>query len=269
MPYIKAGASRLMQSALKPAIADLKNGNAAIAVRTLLEDGINATKGGVNKLRNMIEMKGSVIDDMVANSTGTVSRPEVMKSLDYTRNKFMNQVSPTSDLNAIKNVADDFMSHPSIISKGASDVMPVQQAQALKSGTQKVLSKKYGQLGSAETEAQKSLARGLREQISKAIPDIAPLNAKEAELIKTLNVVERRALMDANKNPMGLALLANNPASWAAFMADKSALFKSLAARSINRTAPLAPVGAQIGVYGTAQAIKQNNNNFKGGLLSD
>jgi hypothetical protein len=33
--------------------------------------------------------------------------------------------------------------------------------------------------------------------------------------------------MEMNKNPMGLAALAHNPVGWVAFMADKSALFKS------------------------------------------
>jgi hypothetical protein len=97
-----------------------------------------------------------------------------------------------------------------------------------------VLSKKYGQMGGAEVEAQKGLARGLKEEIANAVPEIAGLNAQESKLITTLNVTERRALMEMNKNPMGLASLASNPASWAAFMADKSALFKSLTARMLN-----------------------------------
>ena len=49
---------------------------------------------------------------------------------------------------------------------------------------------------------------------------------KEAQLIDTLDVVERRALMELNKNPGGLTLLAENPLAAAAFQADKSALFK-------------------------------------------
>jgi hypothetical protein len=43
-------------------------------------------------------------------------------------------------------------------------------------------------------------------------------------------------LLEANKNPVGLAALAiNHPSAFAAFMADRSALFKSLVARTMNQ----------------------------------
>jgi hypothetical protein len=223
-------AKKLMQSALKPTIKQLKSGDAEVAVNTLLGNGINATKGGVNKLRALIDDTNSQIADKIQNSGATIDKQQVLNALADVRGKFSNQVSPTSDLSAIQGVADDFANHPSF----PGNDIPVRDAQALKQGTYKVLSKKYGQLGSADTEAQKGLARGLKEQIANAVPEVSGLNAKESDLIRTLGVTERRALMDMNKNPMGLAALAHNPASWAMFMADKSALFKSLAARMVN-----------------------------------
>src|SRR5206468_3026519 len=107
-------------------------------------------------------------------------------------------------------------------------------AQELKQGTYRILASKYGEQGSAATEAQKALARGLKEGISEKVPAVAGLNAEESKLINALEVAERRALMDGNKNFGGLAWLAHSPATWAAFMADKSALFKSLVARMMH-----------------------------------
>jgi hypothetical protein len=136
---------------------------------------------------------------------------------------------------------DDFMQHPTY----PGQTLPIQAAQELKKGTYKTLSKKYGQLGSAEVEAQKGLARGLKDEIANAIPEISGLNAQEAKLITTLNVAERRALMELNKNPMGLAALTTDPRAWAAFMADRSSAFKALAARmlntSVNKAQSMAP----------------------------
>ena len=226
---------RLMRSALKPTLQQIKSGAAQTAVETLLENGINPTKGGVEKMKGMIDSLDQQIADKIANSTGTVSKSDVLNALDETRQKFGRQVSPTSDLNAIQNISNDFVNHPSFPSPVQN--IPVQAAQEMKQGTYGILSKKYGQIGSAETEAQKALARGLKEGVAKAVPEVAGLNAKESRLIQTLDVAERRALMDMNKNPMGLSLLANNPVTWAAFMADKSALFKSLAARMLHQTA--------------------------------
>tara|TARA_R110000868_G_scaffold54575_1_gene170485 strand:+ start:2187 stop:3605 length:1419 start_codon:yes stop_codon:yes gene_type:complete len=233
-PMRTAMAESLMQSALKPTIGQLKSGDAAIASKTLLENGINATKGGVDKLKGLVGDTNENIVNAISASTATVDKNQVIAALADVKNKFGKQVSPVSDLNAIDSVQSGFQAHPML--QGNS--IPVQLAQQLKQGTYSVLAKKYGQLGSAETEAQKALARGLKEGIAEAVPEVAALNAKESALIKTLGVTERRALMDMNKNPMGLSLLANNPATWAAFMADKSALFKSLAARLVNPGAP-------------------------------
>ncbi len=102
-------------------------------------------------------------------------------------------------------------------------------------------------MGTADVEAQKGLARGLKEGIAQAEPRVSALNAQESALIRTLGVAERRAMMDLNKNPMGLSLLAQNPAAWAAFMADKSALFKSLAARAVYSGSEQIPAAAARG----------------------
>ena len=81
------------------------------------------------------------------------------------------------------------------------------------------------------------------------------MNAEESKMLNALNVAERRVLIDANKNPMGLSLLAGNPQKIAAFMADRSPLFKSLAARMLNRTAQAAPgLGGASGAAGGAAA---------------
>lgn len=227
---MNSAAESLMQSAIKPTIKQLQTGDAAIAVRTLLDNGISPNAAGVDKLRSLVSDKNQKIAELIKNSTASVDKSNVISALDDVTGKFSRQVSPTSDLSAIKSVADDFMAHP--VYPGSS--IPVQAAQELKQGTYKTLANKYGQIGSAETEAQKGLARGLKDEIARLVPEVGPLNAEETNLIKTLKVTERRALMEMNKNPVGLAALASNPKGFALFMADKSAAFKALAARMIN-----------------------------------
>jgi hypothetical protein len=231
IPGLLSDASRkLMWSALKPTLAVQKSGNADKAVETLLRYGINPTAGGVEKMRSMIGDLNNQISDKIANSGATVSRNDVLNALSDVRGKFGNQVAPTSDLNAIDNVAQDFASHPNI----QTNHIPVQLAQSLKQGTYKTLSGKFGEVGSASTEAQKALARALKEGIANSVPEVGALNATESELINAANVSERRALMDMNKNPLGLSTLAHNPATMAMSIADKSALIKALLARSSN-----------------------------------
>jgi hypothetical protein len=223
----QSAAHKLMYSAVKPTLSQHASGDAKIAVDNLLKYGINPTRGGVEKLGDMLDDINRQIAEKIKASNAVISRDKVSTYLDPVRRKFANQVNPTPDLRAIGNVAADFeLRAPNI---------PVQQAQALKQGTYRVLKGKYGEEGVASTEAQKGLARGLKEEVAAAVPEVAELNALDSQLIKTLSVAERRALMDLNKNPMGLSILAHSPSTVAAFMADKSTLFKSLVARMLNR----------------------------------
>lgn len=245
-PTLQAGGRALMQSALKPTVKDIRTGKASRAIDTLLEEGINPTKGGVEVLQTKVADLGDEIDKAVSASSMTINKGDVGKRIQETYNQFKNQVNPQSDLDTIKKAWVGFRDHPLLIGK---QEIPVQVAQDMKQGTYTQLRKKYGEMGSADTEAQKSLARGLKEEISAAVPEVAPLNAKQGELLNALTVSERRALMDLNKNPMGLALLSHNPAGWAAFMADKSALFKSVVARMLHSGSERLPQAA--GTAGT------------------
>ena len=111
-------------------------------------------------------------------------------------------------------------------------------AQSLKQGTDRVLKGKFGEQGSASTEAQKDLRYGLKQGIADAVPEVVPLNAAESRLLSTLKVTERRAMMDANKNPValdaGLALATGHPAAAAGLVANSTAWTKGMAARGLN-----------------------------------
>ena len=251
----KPVARRLMQSAVKPTIEQLRKGEAQVAVDTLLDYGISPTQGGVEQIRSLVDDLNSQIAGKVVGSKATINKNDVLGYLGDVNSKFAYQVNPTSDLAAISGVADDFLNHP--LATGQQLTVPL--AQTLKQGTYKALQGKYGEAGSAATEAQKALARGLKTEIGKAVPDIVPLNAEEARLLKTLKVAERRALMELNKNPVGLSALAGNPYGFAAFMADRSAAFKALAARMVNS----APKAVDAATGAAANPV------VRAGLLSD
>lgn len=230
----------LMQSAMKPTYEALRTGKAAKAIDTMFEEGINVTKGGVAKLRAKIGDLNDEIVDAIKNSSATVDKNKVASALLVPLKKFEMQVNPASDMASIQKAWTEFLQHPLLA--GKSD-MPVQTAQAMKQGTYQALGdKSYGELKGAEIEAQKHLARGLKDEIAAAVPEVGPLNAQESKMLNALSITERRVLMDANKNPNGLALLAKNPEAWAAFLADRSPTFKSLAARFLNANKDTIPV---------------------------
>ena len=255
-PMLESSAQSLMKSALKPPLASMRSGKGVQAIQTMLDEGINVSPGGVAKLKEKISsLNTEIAQELSSHSASVVDKSKVWNSVKGTLDKFKMQVNPNADVAKIRAAWDEFLNHPMITGDG----IPVELAQKLKQGTYRVLDKKYGQLGSAETEAQKALARGLKEEISSAVPAVAGLNAQESKLIGALNLTERRVFMEANKNPLGLSLLAHDPVAWASFMADRSGLFKSLIARMLHsgaETIPQAVVGPSVAAA-TAQKPPQ------------
>ncbi len=239
------GARWWMQSAMKPTKAELMSGQADRAISTMLEDGTNVSRGGVNAIRDRVDTLNTQIADIIQNSPATIDKAAVGSRLQGVFDRFAKQVNPAKDRASIQKALDDFNAEwPAQI--------PIQEAQAVKQGTYRTLNGKYmGELDTASTEAQKGLARGLKEEIANAAPEVRPLNAEESRLLNTLPMVERRVLMDANKNPIGLGVLASSPSHMALWLADRSALFKSLVARMLNTageaTEAAAPAGAAAG----------------------
>jgi len=247
----KALAERLMQSAVKPQVGDIESGAAKRAITTMLDEGVNATSGGMEKLHKNITGLDQQVKQLIAASPERVGVAEVGQALRRPMDAARTQVNPQKDMAAVRAAWDEFRKHPDLV--GKTD-MPVQLAQELKRGTYAALGKKsYGEVGSAATESQKALAHGLLEGVSKRVPETVPLLKRESDLMNVLSVAERRALMEANKNPAGLALLTHDPYAFAGFMADKSAAFKSILARMLYQGQGVIPttagavVGADIG----------------------
>lgn len=216
----------LMVKALRPSVDELKSGAGARAAQTMLDEGVNVGKGGVRKLDKRISDVNDAITDAVSDSSATINRADVAKRLDDVRAKVGTQVTPEADLAAVEAAAKEFGNQPSIL--------PAQYAQALKQGTYRNLKDKYGEMGSASVEAQKALARGLKEELSAAIPEVAPLNDRVSALIEAQKMAEHRALMEGNKNLSGLAPIAPTSVGAAVTLADRSAWLKSVIAQLLN-----------------------------------
>lgn len=283
-PAFRTTAEKLMQSALKPTLRELKSGQAATAVNTMLDSGINMSKGGINALKNRIDAIDEKITSAISSSTDTVTVSDILKPLKDKLEQVKMQVTPDADVSAVKSAWDEFLNHPllskatpaqkidSLIlnSKGSpatstiipeipSSDVPVQLAQQLKTGTYRELSKKYGEVGATSTEAQKAIARGLKDAIAEKVVGISDLNSAQSKLLDTLSIAEKRVLLEGNKNPIGLSALATTPERMALYVADKSSLFKSLLARLINagREQVPATVG-RLGVAGYEAASQPN-----------
>lgn len=256
-----------MSSAIKPTLESLRTGDAAKAIKTMLQEGYNPTAGGVEAMKAKISELGDQVSQAIANSPATINKNAVGSRLLELLDKVKKQVNPNADMAAVEKSLNEFLSHPAL--SGKTD-MTAALAQELKQGTYRQLGNKpYGEMKGAETEAQKALARGLKEEISAAVPEVAPLNARESSLITAKDVAERRALMEANKNPLPLGAsigaVAHDPMSTLGLYANSSAFIKSMLARALYSGAERIPgtsgqlvgagYGAQSGQSPDTQAL--------------
>lgn len=240
-PKMAGKAFDLMASAAKPNLSQWESGEAKRAIDTLLKEGISPTEGGVEVLKSKIGALNDKIKQAISTSQETVNVGNTGKPILDILDRFSKQVASQDDLASIRRVWSMYRNHPLF---GGQQDIPIQLAQQLKQGTYKQLEGKYGELTSAETEAQKAIARGLKDEIAAKIPALSKLNAKESELLNALSVAERRALLDLNSNPGGLVWLYHHPTAAAGYLAARSAPFKAMVARMLYNVPGAVPTAA-------------------------
>ena len=221
------GAERLMQSAVKPTLKMAPN--TPKIVQTMLDEGINVSPRGLERLNMLLEAKNTEIADAVQASHGLISKADVAARTQPLMERLSQQVNPQADVEAVRKVTEGFMEGPTHLL--------VPQAQAMKQGTYRQLAKKYGEMSSASVEAEKALARGLKEEIAKEVPSIAGLNAEESALIATKEALGRRVAMSGNRDPVGFAWVTSHPTTFLAALIDRAPAVKSMLARGMYSSA--------------------------------
>lgn len=209
-------------------------------VQTMLDEGVNVTPGGAVTLKNLINSTGAQIKAITDAAPGKIFPEDVTDTLVQTVTKFANQVDNPSDLAAIAKSADNFLASRSSSGMRPGTPMSVAEAQKLKQGTYQVLGgKAYGEQGSAAIEAQKGMARGLKESIERLAPEVKSLNARQSANLEALDAVGRRAGLAANRDFGGIFWIAHNPEAFLAAQFDRSPALKSMLANGLYKSASI------------------------------
>lgn len=192
------------ESALKPSTV-LSSAERASAIDTGLKNEIPVSKAGVEKI-------GSLIDDLNEKIKSTIdadpNRPidpnAVATRADVAKAKFAKQVNAGGDLQAIEDSKQQFLREQGGATGTPAPPLGAADAQAMKQGTYRVLSGKFGEQGSASVEAQKALARGLKEEIATQFPEIDKMNAAESRLLDLQPILERAVNRISNHQAIGI-----------------------------------------------------------------
>jgi hypothetical protein len=170
-------------------------------VQAGLENEIPVSASGMEKLSNLVDDLNVSIKNRIdaGNQAGaTVNKFDIASRLSDASKRFATQVTPESDLQNISETGNEFLrNQPNNIA--ASD------AQALKQGTyQQLKSTAYGTVKNSTIEAQKALARGIKEELVTQFPELKDLNAKESQLLNLDPVLETAVNRISNHQIIGI-----------------------------------------------------------------
>jgi len=197
-------AERLYQSALKPSLAKKNLPSIQDQIATGLREGIPVSKQGAEKIAQNINELKDISDAFIKEATikGVGVNPgNVTKRLDSLTKRYSQQVNPIADIKAINQVRAEF---EDVMRKSNINEMPASLAQEIKRNTYKTLRKKYGEETLARYEAQKALARGLKEELATAIPELSPVNARMSDLLGLQKQMEKAVSRISNREIFGL-----------------------------------------------------------------
>lgn len=245
-PLMARASGAIMQSAIKPGLkATAKAFSRGVApedlpiVKTLLKEGVNVTPGGIEKLNRIISSSNTDIRAALEASPNARVFPEaVADRLEPVLKDAATQVNNEADVAAVKDAGAQWMRRQRGGIEGPAKPISLTEAQDLKTGTYKKLSEKaYGSLQPDAIEAQKALARGLKEDIAaeaaKSGVDITALNAREGAAITARDAVAKRLAQAGNRDPVSLAWLAHNPTAGILFIMERAPVVKSMLARGL------------------------------------
>lgn len=220
----------LMGNALKAPLEAIQSGAAKRAAETMLKEGAGLTEGSVDAMRRSSAALRDQVTAALGSAPETIKGTDVGKRLMETYQRFKLQANPQDDLKAITTAWEQFKAHPDLA--GRFQNIPVALANQLKQGTTRALeSKAYGELQGASTEAQKTLARGLRETVAEARPDVAAPLARQADILNATELQARRVAMLSKIDPISFGWIATHPVAALGYIAEKNAPLKAALAR--------------------------------------
>jgi hypothetical protein len=246
---LRRGATRLMQSALKPtqALANARKGagygTKEKIAQAVLDEKRNVTRGGLDKAQAALEATDTAAHGQLRAGVGRgvqVDPFKVTQAIDDTANTgtFGKQINAQPDTAAIRQVHENFATNPHISDPvgGLAPIDPV-MAHEFASNTGRNLKGKFGRLGGATVEAEKAGREAITSQLRGKIPELQHLWDAEARQITVRDALEDAVARTGNRDPIGLGGvigMIHSPGLALTAMADRSAPIKSMAARGMN-----------------------------------
>lgn len=204
---VQKGASAVYRGYLKPSLSQKNVRKAAQVVTTAIREMLPISETGVARGQALVSMINSQVNDALrqATKTGVVDLHGIAENVRrFARRVYGKPGTPPANFDAVMAVADEIDRHPSLgLPSGAQpsrvDVSPA-QANQVKQSLDRAIGDNFGVEGKAATEGRKVGRNAARRAIENVVPEIAPLNKREAEIIDALKAVTQASGRESNRN---------------------------------------------------------------------
>lgn len=226
---------RLYQSAVKPSTTLTPEARTSV-LQTGLREGVMPTKEGLNVLRDKIDYTDYWITKKVTDNAANgkaISTERVVNRIDDLKKFYSNVVGTKDYVSDLTKLQNEFRAlHGKKI--------PVDKAQELKQNTYKLLRQQYDKMSKQQPadlkthimQGQKSIVRGIKEELVKQMPELQKLNEHQGKLLELEKAIERAVGRIDNKDLVGIgSTLAG--AAGAAVTGSPAAGFMSMMAKAL------------------------------------
>jgi hypothetical protein len=205
---LASGGRAIYRGYLKPSLAKGSVGKADAIVETAIREGLPVTAAGGAKAQKLIGELKAEVESLLGKAPGTVDLHQIAERVRaFGRQKYYKPGVDSADYHAVLKVADNIDAHPSLgLPPGAKPsrvAVSLPTANEAKRGLDTAVGEaNFGVERGATKTAQKFGRRALRNDLEKAAPEIAPLNARESRLIDAAKAIERAVGRESNKSPL-------------------------------------------------------------------
>lgn len=265
-PLFDWTANRLMGSALNAPLKYRLNGASERAARTMLDEGVNVSERGVDRLTQLGMAARNDANAAINSSTATIDKGVVGNRLQPVISEIeRSNPTPNTARATVEGIYNQYMSNPLIPQN-----IPVRQAQDLKQGLYRLIDERFGQIANDTnvTAAQKALARGFKEELEAAVPAVVAPNATQSQLWNAQKLARQAVAKNQGSAILGFSPVAHGPSGFVAMLLDKNALLKSLSARALHSGQEAIPFAAAEGGIGAISAAQSSAQNRRKGILS-
>ncbi len=242
--FLSKTAEKIYQSALKPSTT-LSDAERSSLILTGLKEKIPVNRAGLAKLTREIDGINDEIGKVIAKGKAAgdvVSTDKITSYLEQLKDRAGKTINGRARLADIEEIEQSFLSQ-------YGKTIPTDVAQEIKKNTYQVLRKSYGEMKAVAIESEKTLARGIKEQLAEKYPQLKYLNAQDSALIQLEKQLERAAGRIANRDVVGLGTTVAstaNPLAGAVKAIIDNPTVKSKLAIALQQAAERVPKKARI-----------------------